>query len=180
MIEIIPYSQHHFQGVVEVIVPIQQAEFGIPITLDAQPDLLDISSFYQKRSGNFWVALDGQEVVGTIALLDIGRNQGALRKMFVKKQYRGSEQGVARRLLQVLLQWCRRKGIKDIYLGTTAKFLAAHRFYEINGFQEIESKELPEAFPVMEVDTKFYRYFIGNESLQGEPANGPEQFLVSR
>jgi predicted N-acetyltransferase YhbS len=42
-------------------------------------------------------------------------------------------------------------------LGTTAKFLAAHRFYEKNGFREIAQTELPASFPVMTVDTKFYR-----------------------
>lgn len=174
MVEIAPYSRHHFQGVVEVILPIQQEEFGIPITLDAQPDLLDISLFYQKKGGNFWVALDGQEVVGTIALLDIGKSQGALRKMFVKKQYRGSGQGIARRLLNALLEWCRLNGIKDIYLGTTPKFVAAHRFYEMNGFLEIERKELPATFPVMVVDTKFYKYFVHNGGGQDVPANGPD------
>ena len=54
-----------------VILTIQQSEFGIPITLEAQPDLLDIPSFYQKDNGNFWIALDGQEVIGTIALIAI-------------------------------------------------------------------------------------------------------------
>jgi hypothetical protein len=47
--------------------------------------------------------------------------------------------------------------LSDIFLGTTAKFLAAHRFYEKNGFHEIGRDELPAAFPVMTVDTKFYR-----------------------
>ena len=37
-----------------------------------QPDLLQIPQFYQSGAGNFWVALDGEEVVGTVALLDIG------------------------------------------------------------------------------------------------------------
>lgn len=164
MIEIVPYSEHHLAGVVDVILPIQQSEFDIPITLDAQPDLLDISGFYQKERGNFWVAMNDNEVVGTISLLDIGNGQGALRKMFVKKQFRGSTNGVARRLLKVLLEWCRRHNMKEIYLGTTPKFLAAHRFYENNGFSEIEKKALPLSFPVMTVDTKFYKYSISKEN----------------
>ena len=52
------------------------------------------------------------------------------------------------------------KGIREIYLGTTPKFLAAHRFYEKNGFAEIGKESLPEAFPIMSVDTKFYMMFI--------------------
>lgn len=80
-------------------------------------------------------------IQGTVALLDIGNDQGALRKMFVKEQYRGSVQGIARRLLRVLLDWCNLNDVREIYLGTTAKFLAAHRFYEKNGFSKIKQGE---------------------------------------
>jgi len=158
MIDIIPFSEHHLPGVVDVILPIQQSEFNIPITLEAQPDLLDIPGYYQKGNGNFWVALDGDEIVGTIALLDIGNNQGALRKMFVKAAFRGSMQAVAHRLLRVMLEWCRQHHVREVFLGTTEKFLAAHRFYEKNGFAEIQQDQLPVSFPIMSVDTKFFRY----------------------
>ena len=168
MIEIGPFCEHHLPGIVNLILPIQQSEFGIPITLDDQPDLLDIPGFYQTGSGNFWVALHDGEVVGTISLLDIGNGQGALRKMFVKKKFRGSTKTVACRLLEVLLEWCRRHNINEIYLGTTAKFLAAHRFYEKRGFLEIEKKELPVSFPLMIVDTKFYKYSVVHGEAQDE------------
>jgi hypothetical protein len=47
--------------------------------------------------------------------------------------------------------------VKDVYLGTTEKFLAAHRFYERNGFQQIAANELPPSFPKMAQDSRFYR-----------------------
>lgn len=160
MIKVIPFSYSHQAGVIDVILPIQQVEFNIPITLQEQPDLLDIPGFYRKREGNFWVALSGNEVIGTIALLDIGDGQGALRKMFVKASFRGPEHGVAIRLLNALLQWCTLHNFNGIYLGTTPNYLAAHRFYEKNGFNEIPKSELPPSFPVMTVDTKFYRVVL--------------------
>ena len=158
MIEIRPFSKEYLSGIVDVILPIQQSEFDIPITLESQPDLLDIPAYYQQGDGNFWVALQESEAIGTIALIDIGNRAGALRKMFVKPEYRGAAFGVAQKLLLVLLDWCGQKGLADIYLGTTPKFLAAHRFYEKNAFTEIERSELPDTFPIMTVDTKFYKY----------------------
>lgn len=158
MIEIKPFSSEHGEGVVSVILPIQQQEFDIPITLADQPDILDIPGFYQKGCGNFWVALADGKVVGTIALLDIGNGQGALRKMFVKAEHRGREHGVAQRLLDGLRGWCVERGVREVFLGTTAKYLAAHRFYEKNGFAEIAKSDLPASFPVMAVDSKFYRW----------------------
>jgi len=156
MIRIVPFSAEHADGVVAVILPIQQIEFEIPITLEAQPDLLDIRGFYQRGHGNFWVAVDDGTVVGTVALLDIGGGQAALRKMFVASSHRGAQHGVAAALLHTLLDWCRLRGIRSVFLGTTAKFLAAHRFYEKNGFREISRDGLPAAFPIMVVDTRFY------------------------
>lgn len=160
MIEIRPFSEKYLSGVVDVILPIQKSEFNIPIMLDAQPDLLDIPASYQKGKGNFWVALNGSEVVGTVALIDIGNQEGALRKMFVKPKYRGANTGVAKKLLNILISWCEQNNFSVIYLGTTPKFLAAHRFYEKNAFIEIEKDALPDSFPVMTIDTKFYKYSI--------------------
>jgi GNAT superfamily N-acetyltransferase len=157
MIEISRFSPGLEQGVIDLILPIQREEFGVAVTLADQPDLLSIPGFYQQRAGNFWLALDAGRVIGTIALLDIGSSQGALRKMFVHEAYRGGELSVARRLLETLLAWSKQQALSDIYLGTTIKYLAAHRFYEKNEFCEIERGALPAAFPIMQVDTKFYR-----------------------
>ncbi len=152
-----PFAPEDSGGVAALIVPIQQAEFGIAVTLADQPDLADIPAFYRRGGGNFWVAEADGQIVGTIGLLDIGHRQAALRKMFVAAPFRGREHGVAARLLDELLAWCAARSIVEIYLGTTDRFLAAHRFYEKNGFVEIARHDLPERFPVMAVDSKFYR-----------------------
>jgi len=155
-IQILPFEPTDRQGVIDVIVPIQREEFGIAITAEDQPDLQAISEFYQVGSGDFWVAKKDGQIVGTIGLKDIGNQQAALRKMFVSAPFRGREFGVSALLLNTLLQEAGKRGVKDIYLGTTDKFLAAHRFYEKHGFVEVAQAELPESFPVMKVDSKFY------------------------
>jgi GNAT superfamily N-acetyltransferase len=156
-IHIEPYRDSYKDEVAGLILRIQQDEFEIPITLTMQPDLDNIPNFYQINNGNFWVARIGDTIIGTIALLDIGNNQGALRKMFVAKEYRGKELGVGQSLLNNLIDWAMQKKMVEIFLGTTEKFIGAQRFYEKNGFAEIQKQDLPKAFPVMEVDVKFYR-----------------------
>jgi N-acetylglutamate synthase-like GNAT family acetyltransferase len=157
MIEIVPFTSHYVKEVSALIVGIQREEFQIPITLEDQPDLANIPAFYQQGAGNFWVAISEGEVVGTVALLDIGNHQGALRKMFVHASYRGPGHGVSARLLETLLEWARARIVKEVFLGTTEKFLAAHRFYERNGFLQIAVDELPASFPRMVQDSRFYR-----------------------
>lgn len=150
------YTDDYKEAVISLILPIQRDEFGIAITAEDQPDLADIPGFYQKGSGNFWLALCGEQVVGTAALIDIGNKQGVLRKMFVHPDYRGKLHKTAELLLSELLTWSKHHDMNEIHLGTTEKFLAAHRFYEKHGFTRIEKELLPGAFPVMKVDTRFY------------------------
>ena len=163
-IKIDSYSDLYKQQVQTLILNIQQ-EFNIPIDLEAQPDLKEISRFYQKDNGNFWIARQGGTVIGTIALLDIGNQQAALRKMFVHKDYRGKDYQVGQSLLDELIQWARQKGLTELFLGTTEKFIAAQRFYEKNGFEEVEKGQLPASFPMVNVDVKFYKYSLSSTDL---------------
>ena len=100
------------------------------ITAEDQPDLQNIPDFYQSGNGNFWVAINEGKIIGTIALLDIGNQQVALRKMFVSNAFRGSDKGVAQALLEQCHQWVNVQGFTDIFLGTIYVYKAAMRFYE--------------------------------------------------
>jgi N-acetylglutamate synthase-like GNAT family acetyltransferase len=156
-IRVVPYRDEYFSATTQLIVSIQRDEFGFDIDLARQPDLSEIPAFYQTGAGNFWVALNGESVVGTIALKDIGEGCVALRKMFVAPSYRGAEWGVAAKLLHAAVDWARQHQVNSIFLGTTEKFRAAHRFYEKHGFALIEKTVLPSGFLFMPVDTRFYR-----------------------
>jgi GNAT superfamily N-acetyltransferase len=145
----------------QLVLGIQREEFGVPVTLEEQPDLRDVPAHYQQGRGGFWVAADEGELVGTIGLLDIGQRQGALRKMFVAPSHRGAAIGVGAALLRTCLEQAAAAGMSDVLLGTTEQFVAAHRFYEKSGFSRIPPEALPAHFPRMRLDTRFYRYRIG-------------------
>jgi N-acetylglutamate synthase-like GNAT family acetyltransferase len=159
-----PYKDQSPDQIYDLILPIQTREFGVRITRQDQPDLGNIPAYYQQGVGNFWLALCGEEVIGTIALKDIGNKQVALRKMFVDANYRGAAKGVGQSLLNTAIAWSKAKSITDIFLGTTAKYLAAHRFYEKNCFKELARIELPANFSAMDVDTKFYWLHVGSHA----------------
>ncbi|GAA3784233.1 GNAT family N-acetyltransferase [Flavobacterium ginsengiterrae] len=138
-----------------LIINIQQNEFGVPITLKDQPDLFDIQNFYYSGGGGFWGAFIDDELVGTIALVKFEDHKAAIRKMFVKKEFRGKEFSIAQKLLDTLLEYCRENQINDIYLGTVSILEAALRFYEKNNFVDIQKDVLPEKFPLMAPDNVF-------------------------
>ena len=156
-IDIVQFSKVHQESVEKLVLPIQQIEFAVPITREEQPDLTDIQGTFFCGGGGFWVALSCDEVVGTIGIVDIGNSEVALKKMFVRADFRGKEYGVSAQLMDRVKQHCRENGIERIYLGTTSQMAAAHKFYEKNGFIETDRTKLPSSFPVVHVDTKFYR-----------------------
>jgi N-acetylglutamate synthase-like GNAT family acetyltransferase len=156
------YADGDSAGVRDLILGIQQGEFGIAISWEDQPDLHDIPAFYRAGSGEFWVAKDeAGRIVGTIGLRDVGGDAGALRKMFVAQELRGRGRSVAQRLLETLVAHARAAGMQSILLGTTEAFRAAHRFYEKNGFRQVAPASLPATFPRMKGDTRFYRRDLG-------------------
>lgn len=57
MIEIQTYDPKFQPQIPGMILDIQQGEFGVPVTLADQPDLLNIPNFYQSKKGNFWLAI---------------------------------------------------------------------------------------------------------------------------
>ncbi|WP_409298855.1 GNAT family N-acetyltransferase [Peribacillus sp. SCS-26] len=146
--------------ILELISHIQQVEYGIPLELSEQPDLYAIQEVYQSGKGNFWTAYMDGTIIGTTALQDIGNDRAALKKVFVHEEFRGKTYGVSAALLKTALKWAEEKSIKEVLLGTTSEFVAAHKFYEKNGFIRIAEKNLPENFPKLKVDTRFYKYII--------------------
>ncbi|MFL9483918.1 GNAT family N-acetyltransferase [Chitinophagaceae bacterium LWZ2-11] len=157
-----PLTNAYSKEAIELILPIQQIEFNVPITQEDQPDLLDIETCYFASGGSFWGAFINDELVGTIALMSTGHNACALRKMFVKKEFRGKSLNIATHLLETLKEYCREQNITDIYLGTVDILKAAHRFYERTGFSRIDQDNLPDYFPRMKADNVFYYLHLKN------------------
>jgi GNAT superfamily N-acetyltransferase len=148
--------QNEFEKeIIDLILNIQQKEFNVPVTLEDQPDLMEIENFYYKPGGIFLGAFIDEKLVGTIALVRFSEKAGAIRKMFVKKEYRGKEFGIAQQLLEQLITFSKENDIKDLYLGTVTILQAALRFYEKNGFETIAKESLPSDFPLMKPDNVF-------------------------
>lgn len=73
------------EQLVELILTIQQKEFNIPVTIQDQPDLIKIESFYQASGGNFWGAFIDGELVGSIAIVKFDEKQGQFARCLLNK-----------------------------------------------------------------------------------------------
>lgn len=105
---------------------------------------------------NYWIALHKKEIIGTVGVLK-NNNSAILKNMFVKKEFRGKDYGLAQLLLYKVIDWCHLEHIDNIYLGTMNQFKAAHKFYEKHGFIKISTNKLPSSFIINPIDDIFYK-----------------------
>jgi putative acetyltransferase len=147
-------------ALVAMVRQIQLEEFGLDQPLEAQPDLMDIDTYYLERGGGFWVATLDDQIVGCVGLLRLADGIGEIKKMYVTPPYRGAQWGVGQLMMDTLRAWALTHGFRRIYLDTLATMHAAIRFYERNGFVEADPRTMPGVYyhPIA-VDTSVLKYF---------------------
>lgn len=98
-------------------------------------DLSRIDEKYQGRS-RFWVALDGERVVGTLGLLEEKGNQDTarLKRMFVDSEYQ--RKGIGEMLLGEALRFAMENEYREIVLKSGEKMHSGHNFWRKHGFKE--------------------------------------------
>ncbi len=138
--EIIHFEDEYKEQVIELILDIQNNEAKIELSIEEQPDLNDILNSYINKGGNFWVAIDGGEVVGTIGLMQLNDDWGVLKKFFVRSDYRSKKVGLA--LYEEFFEFAKAKGFRHIILDTPSVATKSHSFYERAGFKKIEKSDL--------------------------------------
>ncbi len=154
MVMITRFHPSQQQEVTTMILDIQNGEFLLGLEDDEQPDLLDTEGFY--KEGGFWVARLKGEIIGCIGLQKLNPDCGILRKLFLKRAYRGSQYGIASRLLSALLAEAEELGLSRILLDTPAVARASHSFYRKNGFIEISPAEIPEEYSYIDRDSLLF------------------------
>ncbi|OGZ64637.1 MAG: hypothetical protein A2998_01370 [Candidatus Staskawiczbacteria bacterium RIFCSPLOWO2_01_FULL_37_25b] len=133
------YNEKYDEAVHSLIFEVYEKEIG-QHSQSGRPDLDKIPEVYQTNGGNFWVALDGDKVIGTIGLINQGEQRASLHRFCVKKEFRGK--GVSDKLFSAFMEFVRDKGYEKIFLSTWEGAEAARKFYAKNGFNRIRA--LPE------------------------------------
>ena len=151
--DIINYQSAH-QNEIDNMMKEIAAEFNEPIGLPLQ----NVPHYLKILPNPYWVAFSSNKLAGTAGIAVMLNGYVALRRMFVKKEFRGKTISAA--LLQKAINWAKENKAIFIYLGTMAQFKAAQKFYEKHGFEKILQSELPGDFPLNPIDTVFYKLSI--------------------
>ena len=104
-------------------------------------DLKDIQKNYLDKNGCFWLALNDEtdEVIGTIAIVEIKKGISQLKRFYVKKEYR--HQKIGYKLYNLAEQYAIVQCFKEIYLVSGKELASAHKFYERNGWKKANHKK---------------------------------------
>lgn len=103
-------------------------------------DLINIVEYYIENGGNFWIAIDEDKIVGTIAL-ENRDTIGILKRFYIDKDYQ--RLGIGSLLYNKFETYAKIKtNIKTIYLACGQSLKNAHKFYIKNGWQQINNLEI--------------------------------------
>lgn len=127
-----------------------------PVTVDDQPDLLNITKAYIGAGGDFWIATDDGKLAGTIGIMPCGDGVAVLKKFFVYEKYQGEPHHLGRQLYSHLLEFAKKNNIKTVMLDTPHNTVRAHKFYEKAGFKKVSESELPVHFSHPYKDCDFF------------------------
>ena len=107
-----------------------------PSTTDR--DLTDIESNYANAGGAFFVLLDADSIIGTVALCRESDTCCELCRMYLASNYR--RRGLGRRLFDTATREAVRRGFREMRLETAAVLVEAIALYKSAGFAIVEGK----------------------------------------
>lgn len=137
MYKIIEYNNKYNKKINDFVISIYVEEYGF----EEHRQIIEKADnrIYINSGGNFWIALNNKdEIIGTIAIHKHDEENIELKRLYVRKDYRGK--GISKELYNIAVQHCKEHAFKRIFLGTYDKLEAAICFYLKRGFKEIEKK----------------------------------------
>lgn len=111
-------------------------EFGFTYNKKYDGDLDDIYSFYIKSGGMLFVLKDGNDIIGTIGIINKGNYIAELKRFYIDINHRG--RGFGSKLVEKALIYCKDKGFNKVEFETNKKFKIAHALYLKKGFKVVK------------------------------------------
>jgi GNAT superfamily N-acetyltransferase len=118
--------------------PHMKQAFEDYIASSLKQEIDEISSYYSRKEGGFWVAVDGEKVVGMFGLEPSTVDGMELRRMYVDPDAR--RRGIARTMLSFAEDECRKRSRPRMDLSTSELQNDALSLYRNAGYQLIREE----------------------------------------
>lgn len=100
------------------------------------------------------VAENDNRVVGCVYLYDLPADEGEIKRLYVRDDYRGH--GLGRRLMEALIEYAERSGYSALRLDTAPFMDSARRLYRELGFEPYDGGESVSDIPEPILDDIIY------------------------
>ena len=117
----------------ELAPPESRAAFESYIERSLTEEVDRIADYYAAKQGAFFVAYDGDTFAGMFGLEGLGTPSAELRRMYLDQAFRG--RGLARAMLELAEDTCRRAKTPVLTLSTSELQQAALAFYRRSGYR---------------------------------------------
>jgi len=103
---------------------------------DFEQELANLPGKYSPPEGVLFLAFLDNKEIGCIAFRKISKDTCEMKRLFVKKAYRGL--GIGRKLVSILIEEAKDKNYKYMRLDTIPSLKKAQKLYESFDFYDIE------------------------------------------
>ena len=131
------YDDSRMDEVREVVLGVL-LEHGFEYDRLKDADLKDINSYYLSKDGAFFVGIDNGRVVGTAGVRKLEENMCEIRRIYLKKEYRGKGNG--EKLFLAALNFAE-KNCAGALLKTDPALKKALNMYLKHGFSFVMKKD---------------------------------------
>jgi ribosomal protein S18 acetylase RimI-like enzyme len=146
-LRVVEIHKGYVPGAIEKVVELHGAYyakhwgFGLFFEAKVAAGLADFLGRYDERHDGFWVAVDGQRIVGSITIDgNEAPTKGAhLRWFILDPECQGK--GVGNQLMGAAMRFCEQQNFQRVHLSTFAGLDSARHLYEKWGFKLVEEKE---------------------------------------
>lgn len=116
-------------------------EYGLkPDESSTDADLNDIEASYLRNNGYFGLVKTNETIVATFGIYRLSNESCELRKMYLRKEYRGKSLG--KLMMNKVIDIAKNKGYKIIELETASVLKEAISMYKKYGFKEAKREHL--------------------------------------
>ena len=115
--------------------------FGLYFEAMVATGLASFLSRYDESQDRFWIAVDGQRIVGSITIdgSEAATKGAHLRWFILDPEYQGK--GIGNQLMGEAIRFCEEQNFQRVYLSTFAGLDSARHLYEKWGFKLVVEHE---------------------------------------
>ena len=140
MIQIRRFQTVDGPAIVRLISTVMEQEFPQSASAFPTDDLTNISDIYGKLGEAFFVAYDGEKIVGTAGVKREDERIALMRRVFVAPTHRNQKIGM--RLIERVIDFCKEVGYQEVVFKTSSKMDAAIKLCQKNGFVQRAKLEM--------------------------------------